>query len=262
VVGLLAYLPGLNRHPLREAVAQVTGSLVAQSDFLREARNLDRVHEFFKDRPGARAPMVHGELSGPDLITMELIDPPRSIADPAVGPSLRREAVVTGLRALYRMIFEAGFFHCDLHPGNILLAPDDTVVLVDVGFAGEFGPADRRAFAEFFLSIALRDSRRAAQVIRRTAVRTEPHFDPVAFERDVGSLLSRCAPPRAGEFQIVRFVSGLFRVQQTHGLLGSPNFTSAILALLTYEGLIKQTCPDIDFQKEAIPYLMASLQGC
>lgn len=63
----------------------------------------------------------------------------------------------------------------------------------------------------------------------------------------------------ASEFSIQRFVRSLFDIQYKHGVSGSPAFTMAILSLLSVEGTIIALAPDLDFQREAIPYLCEAL---
>jgi ubiquinone biosynthesis protein len=58
---------------------------------------------------------------------------------------------------------------------------------------------------------------------------------------------------------VAGFVFELFQIQRRHGIYGSPDFTLPILSLLTYEGMIKDIYPEIDFLQEAVPFVMASL---
>jgi ubiquinone biosynthesis protein len=256
---LLSLLPGFRRLPLNESVGEVAAALVAQTDFVREADNLRR-YRGSGARPGeVTVPAVTERLCTPDVLTMEYVPSRGRITEPTLDPAARRAAVRHGLRAIYRSIFEDGFFHCDPHPGNLLVAADGSVVVLDLGYVGAMAPADRRAFAEFFLSIALQDAPRAARIVRETALRVPAGMDRRAFEADLSELIRSCAGRRVGDFQIARFVTRLFRVQQVHGILGSPRFTLAILTLLAFEGTIKATDPQLDFQAEAVPSILAAL---
>ena len=70
---------------------------------------------------------------------------------------------------------------------------------------------------------------------------------------------SPLASASAADFQVAGFVFELFQIQRRHGIYGSPDFTLPILSLLTYEGMIKDIYPEIDFLQEAVPFEMASL---
>jgi ubiquinone biosynthesis protein len=247
------------RLPVVEATEEVCIALLRQLDFPAEAQMLLRFRELFADDPKIKIPDVDITRSTADLIVMEYLDGYEPIPNFRDRPQLAQSAVLTGLRALYRMIFEAGLIHCDLHPSNILCNEDGRVALLDFGFVAEMTPEGRRSFAEFFLSIAFGDGKTAARIVIDTAKRISRDFRPDLFEQDIQVLLDKTAGRKAADFQVAGFVYELFAIQRRHGVYGSPQFTLPILSLLTYEGLIKDIYPDIDFQQEAVPFVMASL---
>jgi ubiquinone biosynthesis protein len=190
---------------------------------------------------------------------MEFVEAQGRINNHTIKLTSRRLAVRRALQALYRMIFEVGCFHCDPHPGNLLITVDEVVAVLDFGLVAEFKANDRRAFAEFFYSITAQNGRTAARIVRETALCVPECLDPILLERDLTVLLASCAGKTAAQFQIARFVTELFRVQRAHGIYGSPQFTLAILTLLVFEGVIKEVDPDLDFQQEAIPSVIVAL---
>jgi ubiquinone biosynthesis protein len=117
----------------------------------------------------------------------------------------------------------------------------------------------RRSFAEFFAAIALRNGYKAAEIVRETAIRLPKHLDCLSFDRDIAELINRVGGLSAREFEVAGFIAELFDIQNKYGIYGTPRFTLIILALLVYEGVAKQRCPDLDFQKEAIPFVMPVL---
>ncbi len=256
---LLGYMPSLRNYPLSAAVAEVNEALVSQTDFVREGRNLARLRALV-ERPGEiRVPRVFLELCSPDVVVMEFVESLGCINDASIDNETKRSAVRFAISAIYRMIFEIKFFHCDPHPGNLLISRERTLVFLDAGLMAEFEVGQRRLFAEFFYSIAIQDARLATRICLETAISAPVDLDVTAFERDLASLLLSCAGKRALQFQIVSFVTRLFRIQSAHGIRPSPNFTLAILTLLGFEGIIKQIDPEMDFQRLAIPSLLAAL---
>ena len=70
-----------------------------------------------------------------------------------------------GLATLLKMIFEDGFVHADLHPGNIFITPDDKLALLDLGLVGELDEPHRKGFSRLFAAWAQRDGDAMARVI-------------------------------------------------------------------------------------------------
>jgi ubiquinone biosynthesis protein len=258
-IALVSRLPRLRRYPLSEAASEVCVALLHQVDFTAEALMFERFRVLFADNSNIKVPQVDWPRSSGDLIVMEYLEGYRPFHHFRDQPEVARSMVVTGLRALYKMIFNAGLIHCDLHPSNILCNDNGIVAILDLGFVSELAPDARREFAQFFLSIAIRDGKSAARVVRETALQIGAHFDAVAFERDMQVLVDKAAGRKAGEFQVAGFVFDLFEIQRRHGVYGSPSFTLPILSLLAYEGLIKDLHPNVDFQQEAVPFVLTAL---
>jgi ubiquinone biosynthesis protein len=132
-------------------------------------------------------------------------------------------------------------------------------VLLDAGFMAELNDDTRRRFAEFFLAVALGDGRTAARIVRETAHGLPSRLDVGAFDADVSALVRQSAGRRTSEFSVASFVGRLFAIQRRHGLTGTSRFTLAILSMFVFEGVAKARAPRLDFQREAVPFLLAAL---
>lgn len=256
---LTARLPWVRRFPIAETTDEVCTALLQQVDFIAEARLQLQFSRLFSDNPDVTVPRIYASRCTSDLIVMEYLSGYRPIQSFCDQPELAKTAVQTGLRALYKMIFEAGLIHCDLHANNILCNDKGQVALIDFGFVSEMKPRAKQNFAEFFLSIAFRDGKNAARIVRETALHVANNLNPTAFEHEMQALVDKTAGKKAADFQVATFVFELFHIQHRHGIYGTPHFALPILSLLTYEGLIKDICPEIDFQQEAIPFVMSAL---
>jgi ubiquinone biosynthesis protein len=255
----IARFPRLRSIPVTEAIVETGHTLLAQTDFAREAANLKRLADLFSDSECVIVPALHPDLSSDGILCMDYVSGMKKLTDKTLSDQKAKEAVTVGLRALYKMIFIGGFVHCDLHPGNIMVAPNDRVVILDAGFMAELDEVTRRSFAEFFLAIALVDGYTVARIVRETATRLPDGLNEAEFERDISELIQRVGGLRAQDFQVGSFVGELFAIQHKHGIHGTSRFTLIILSLLVYEGVAKDRFPDLDFQREAVPFVMAAL---
>jgi ubiquinone biosynthesis protein len=128
-------------------------------DFLRDARNADRMARNFKDVPGIRFPKIYWEYSSPRMLVMEFIDGvridnPDAIRSLGVEP---HEVGVRGFHAYLKMIFEDGFFHGDPHPGNLFVTKDGDVVFLDFGIVGVLRPEKRQIFINLLFALVTDD---------------------------------------------------------------------------------------------------------
>jgi predicted unusual protein kinase regulating ubiquinone biosynthesis (AarF/ABC1/UbiB family) len=111
-----------------------------EMDFRSEADNMNRFHRLFADVQGVRAPEVVGELTTRRVLVMEHLEGTRidRLADRIASGELRFETVMRRLAGLYlRMMMREGFLHADPHPGNLMVAADGTIVLLDWGMVIE-----------------------------------------------------------------------------------------------------------------------------
>jgi ubiquinone biosynthesis protein len=245
--------------PMREAVQGACIALRQQTDFRREARNLDRLRKDFLNYPDVVIPEVHWELSSENVICMTYVKGLKKIIDPAIPHHQACQLVTLGLHCLYRMIFETGFLHCDLHPGNLMVNEDGRLVILDAGLMVELDEFTRHSFAEFFAAIALRKGSTAAKIVRSTAVVVPTDLDVKRFDAEISELIERTGGMSAQNFQVTAFVSELFVIQARHGMRGTSRFSLIILAMLVYEGTVKQRFSGLDFQKEAIPFVLDAI---
>jgi ubiquinone biosynthesis protein len=246
-------LPGLRGAPLVDVVGQLGDALLAQLDFLGEARALRRLRDNLRDQRAVRVPGVLEEFCRPDLLVMEYMpDLARQ------GPD-RREAVVHALRAIYHMLFIDGFVHCDLHPGNLHPMPDGSVVIVDAGFFRQLADPERRAFAAFFYRMIRGEGAGCAEIVLSTVLGGAAGHDARGFRADMEELVRASTGSRIGEFDLVRFAVRLFAIQRKHGYYADPHFVFPILSLIVMEGTLRAACPDVDFQMEALPFVLRGL---
>jgi predicted unusual protein kinase regulating ubiquinone biosynthesis (AarF/ABC1/UbiB family) len=118
-------------------LSELATYLELELDFRREAKNADRIRAIFADDPSVVIPQMIHELSTPRLIVMELVSGMKVTDKPALeAAGLRPADVMQDLMRIYtRMVFAAGFFQADPHPGNVFVKPDGRIVLVDFGLA-------------------------------------------------------------------------------------------------------------------------------
>lgn len=258
VAGVLARLPVLRGAPVVDIARQLTEGIRAQLDLTREAELLDGFRRTMAHVPGVTVPAVDRELSTEDVVVMGFVDDLVRFRPDELSEANRRRAVVTALRAVYRMLFLDGVVHCDLHPGNLYFREDGSIVILDAGFTVRLSDSAREKFAAFFYCMGRGDGPACADIVASTAT-TVPGADPDGFRAELVALVEASVGRRAGEFDLISFATTLFDVQRRHGFYADPQFVFPILSLLVLEGTVREFYPEVDFQREAKPLLVAAL---
>src|SRR5690606_37480392 len=137
-----------------------------EMDLRLEAAALSEMRENTKDDPGFRVPTVDWERTAKDVLTIEWIDGV-TLSDRAGLRDAGHDLPALGrllIQSFLRHAMRDGFFHADMHPGNLFVDAAGNIVAVDLGITGRLGPKERRFIAEMLYGFITRDYRRVAQV--------------------------------------------------------------------------------------------------
>lgn len=248
----------------REVVAEFDNYLHDELDLVREAANASQLRRNFA--PGTErgnllmVPEIHWDYTSASVMTMQRMKGiPVSQTDrlKAAGVDLQKLAR-DGVEIFFMQVFSDGFFHADMHPGNIYVSDDPATlgryIALDFGIVGTLSEVDKDYLAQNFLAFFNRDYHRVAVlhvesgwVPRDTnvealegAVRAccEPHFDRPLKEISLGHVLLR-----------------LFQTSRRFNVEIQPQLVLLQKTLLNTEGLGRQLDPDLDLWKTAKPYL-------
>lgn len=120
-------------------LTEITSHIAMELDFLHEADNADRAREIFPRGDGVLVPIVHREWATKKVLVLELVDGIKvTDRDALVAAGLDPQEVVQDLMQIFvQMIFAAGFFQADPHPGNLMIRPDGEIILLDYGLCKE-----------------------------------------------------------------------------------------------------------------------------
>ena len=160
------YSAEARRLRLIEVINTMSRSVAMEMDLRLEAAAMSEMAENTRDDPDFRVPTVDWDRTTHNVLTMEWID------GIALSDHAGLEAAQVDLRDLGRKVIQSflrhalrdGFFHADMHPGNLFLDDAGRLVAVDFGIMGRLGMKERRFLAEILLGFITRDYRRVAEV--------------------------------------------------------------------------------------------------
>lgn len=161
-------------------------------DFMVEAANATEMGEALDLVDGVRVPHIWPELSGRQVLVEEFVDAP-SIGDAGAVASfgLDRKALADRLvEAFMHQIFDIGVFHADPHPGNILVEPDGTIVLIDLGAVGRIGPTQGFAVMEMMGAAAAGNAKQMRMALSQIVI-LDRDVDARVLDAQLETLLAR-----------------------------------------------------------------------
>jgi ubiquinone biosynthesis protein len=253
VARFVALVPTLRLLAPVESVEEFGRAIRAQIDLRIEAENNRRFSANFAGDAEIGFPALHPELCSRHVLTMRFIRGTKVLDAPAVqGVDATRLARI-GFRTLLQMLFRDGFVHADLHPGNIFVEGDGTVIILDLGLTAELDNDARRAFAQFFASWAVRDGKVMARLMSELSPSARV-ADYGAYEREVQEFVGRYHGKALSEVQVSTVAFDMFNILRRHRVRVNPVYTMCNVAIAVTEGIGKQLAPSLDLVQEALPF--------
>ena len=267
-IALLQVLAGLlerlwsdgKRLKPREVVAEFDKHLHDELDLMREASSCSQLRRNFTDSQLLLVPEVHWDWCTPTVMVMDRmhgIPISQTEALRAAGvdiPALAR----AGVEIFFTQVFRDGFFHADMHPGNIFVAVDAAnrgkYIALDFGIMGTLTDTDKNYLAQNFLAFFQRDYKRVAEAhIESGWAPKETRVDE--FEASIRAVCEPIFDRPLKEISFGRVLLRLFQTSRRFNVEIQPQLVLLQKTLLNIEGLGRQLDPELDLWKTAKPFL-------
>jgi ubiquinone biosynthesis protein len=229
-------------------------SLAQELDFRCEARNMARFRRNFADNDRVRVPVVHDDLSTSEVICMQFVEG-RKFSEVLASGEDTRPLVEIYFKTAYKMLFVDGFFHGDLHPGNVFVQADGGLAIIDCGMVGRLSPSMKEHLIDILYAVLNEDLENLARYFYALAI-PSTKIDYAAFEADVIEIAERyLGGIPLSELQIGELFGELVQGATRHRVRMPSDFTMMFKAIVTTEGLAKSIAPDIDPIELARPFI-------
>jgi ubiquinone biosynthesis protein len=239
-----------------EVVDQFRRTLYDELDLRREAANASQLRANFDGSELLYVPAVHWDYTRREVFVMERIHgiPVSDIEGlKAAGIDLGHLSN-NGVEIFFTQAFRDGFFHADMHPGNIFVSPDGRYCAVDFGIMGTLSDADKLYLAQNFVAFFNRDYRAVAEAhVRAGWVPAD-----TAVEEFEGAIRAVCEPIFAKPIKDISFgrlLMHLFQTARRFEMEVQPQLVLLQKTLFQIEGLGRRLYPDLDLWVTAKPYL-------
>lgn len=240
----------------QEIVNEFESIIHEELDFLQEAGNSTELSRLHKNDKRIIIPEIYFDYSSKDVIVMEWMHG-TPISDLAALKAKNIDLVRLshyGVEIFYTQVFHYGFFHADMHPGNILCSDDGRFVALDFGIVGCLSDEDKRYLAINILAFFNRDYKKVA--ITHIESGWAPKNTPVEqFENAIRSVCEPIFNKPLAQISFAQVLIKLFQVSRRFGIIVQPQLILLQKTIVNVEGLGRILNPELDLWKTAKPIL-------
>lgn len=249
-----AFSAEARRLRLVETVATLRRSVALEMDLRLEAAALSEMAENTKGDPGFRVPAVDWDRTTKEVLTLEWVDGTHlsnHAALEAKGFELKELARIV-IQSFLRHALRDGFFHADMHPGNLFVDDEGRLVAVDFGIMGRLGPKERRFLAEILYGFITRDYHRTAEV-HFEAGYVPSHHSVEDFAQAIRAIGEPIHNRAADEISMAKLLTLLFEVTGLFDMRTRPELLLLQKTMVVVEGVARSLDPKLDMWTTAEP---------
>jgi len=239
---------------LVEIVETLRRSVLIEMDCRLEAAALSEMAENTRSDPDFRVPAVDWDRTSKEVLTLEWID-----ATP-LSDRARLQAKGFDLRQLARALIQTflrhalrdGFFHADMHPGNLFVDDDGKLIAVDFGIMGRLGAKERLFLAQILHGFIVRDYRRTAEV-HFEAGYVPPQHSVESFAQAIRAIGEPIHNRTAEDISMAKLLTLLFEITGLFDMRTRPELLLLQKTMVVVEGVARSLDPKLDMWSTAGP---------
>lgn len=240
-----------------------------QTDLRIEAANYQRFRANFADRPGVSFPEIVTEIATPlgplrtateRVLIMEFVRGAKIDALPASFDAERRIRLASTVRmTMFKMCFEDGFVHADLHPGNMVVRDDGTLVVFDAGLAKLLHDDVLIQFIDMSKCLTMGTPDDLLAHLQRFHTYLGP-IDWASMRVEVAALAAKFRAKDVGRLEYGELITDMFAIGRKYHVHPVPDMMLVFVALITAQGIGKMLEPEHNLfttiAQHLIPILM------
>ncbi|HLO24363.1 MAG TPA: 2-polyprenylphenol 6-hydroxylase [Methyloceanibacter sp.] len=222
-------------------------SVAIEMDLRMEAAAISEMAENSKNDEGFRVPVVDWTRSARRVLTLEWIDG-IPIADHRALRAAGHDVKALGARLMQTFLRHAmrdGFFHADMHPGNLFVDAEGRIVAVDFGIMGRLGMKERRFLAEILYGFLNRDYRRVAEVHFEAGYVPRKHA-VAQFAQALRAIGEPIMDRPASEISMAQLLGQLFQYTEVFDMQTRPELLLLQKTMVVVEGVGRSLDPELN----------------
>lgn len=233
----------LDRFNLNNVIKIFESSMKNEINLLMEAASMDEMRSL--DIPNLFIPKVYWNFSSENVLIMEYIDGVKiDDIDLLSKRGLCRNKVIYNLSTIFfHQAYEHGFFHADLHPGNIMVIEDNKICMLDFGIMGQISKKDRLVIAAILYNFIKRDYLKVSQ-IHQSAGHIDKNVDVNDFARSMRIIGMLIFDKELKNISIALLLRRLLYITRKYNMRTQPQLILIQKSTLSIERIVKKLNPN------------------
>ena len=249
-------IPSVRRLKLSKNVEVLSEVSLNELDLTLEASAADELAENFKDHPYYKVPKIYWEFTTKNMLVLEFIEGIRIDDLESLNSSKHNIKKITeiGIEVFFLQVFRDGFFHGDMHPGNILIDKDGSLIPIDFGIMGRLSNKDRQ-FLALLLTYLLNKNYKKVVEIHDEANMLGKDISHDHLSQAIRAISTPILNKPIGEVSLAKLLGQILSLSKKFNIEVQPQFTLLQKTMLMAEGTTRQINPNINMWELSRPLI-------
>ena len=255
------HVPGSEIYDPVGIVREFSRTIRREMDFTREGHTIEKFRDNFIKTPWMYFPRVYWEQSSRGVLTMEYVAGVKvSDREKLIDQGIDVKLVARrGADAFLEMVLNYGFFHGDLHPGNVLILPDNVICLLDYGIVGRLDEELKTFLTDILAAIVKRDMDEVVSLLL-FAGDVSDTLDIRALKRDLFNFIDGYYEIPLKEIEVGRMLTEFIEIITLYNIRISSDLMLLIKSLVLIEGMGRALDPAFDMVEHLRPYVIKAIR--
>ena len=249
-------VPNIKRLKLSKNVEVLSEVSLNELDLTLEASAADELAENFKDHPNYKVPKIYWEFTTKNMLVIEFIEGIRIDDLDSLNASEHNVKKITevGTEVFFLQVFRDGFFHGDMHPGNILIDKKGALVPIDFGIMGRLSNKDRQ-FLALLLTYLLNKNYKKVVELHDEANMLGKNISHDHLSQAIRAISTPILNKPIGEVSLAKLLGQILSLSKKFNIEVQPQFTLLQKTMLMAEGTTRQINPNINMWELSRPLI-------
>ncbi len=242
-------------------VREFSRTIRREMDFIREGHTIEKFRDNFSKTPWMYFPRVYWEQSSRGVLTMEYVAGVKvSDREKLVNQGIDIKLIARrGADSFLEMVLNHGFFHGDLHPGNVLILPDNVICLLDYGIVGRLDEELKTFLTDILAAIVNRDMDEVVSLLL-FAGDISDNLDIRALKRDLFNFIDGYYEIPLKEIEVGRMLMEFIEIITLYSIRISSDLMLLVKSLVLIEGMGRALDPAFDMVEHLRPFIIKAIR--